>query len=61
MKLKILVGCAGDNYAYRKGDEYDDVPKEVADDLINAGFAIAIDPPKTERATTLPTEKAKKK
>jgi hypothetical protein len=38
MKIFILKGCAGVNYKYGKGGTYD-APEEIANDLINAGFA----------------------
>lgn len=60
MRIKVLIGCAGDNYAFRKGDEYD-TSEEIGKDLVKAGFAIELSAPKQERATATPTEKAKVK
>lgn len=60
MRIKLLVGVAGSDYAYQKGGEYD-CDAERAADLIKAGHAVAVGK-ETEKAVQKgAAEKAKKK
>ena len=49
MKIKLLTGLAGAEYVLGPGDERD-FPNDEAARLIEAGFAVPVSEPKTERA-----------
>lgn len=60
MKIKMLIGLAGNEYSLAPGDERD-FPQDEAIRLIQAGYAIPSAEEKIERAVSTPvTEKRKK-
>ncbi|MDX0318922.1 hypothetical protein [Sinorhizobium meliloti] len=60
MKIRMLVGLAGNEYALSPGDERE-FPDKEAIRLIDAGYAVPVAEEKTERAVAQPaTEKRKK-
>jgi hypothetical protein len=41
MKIKMLTSCAGEKFAYTKGDEIE-VSDKIAKDLIKAKYAVEV-------------------
>ncbi|MDW9792124.1 hypothetical protein GOB42_15165 [Sinorhizobium meliloti] len=54
MRIKMLVGLAGNEYSLSPGDERD-FPQNEAIRLIDAGYALPIAKKETERAVAQPT------
>lgn len=54
MKIKMLVGLAGNEYSLSPGDERD-FPQNEAIRLIDAGYALPVAEKETERALAVPT------
>ena len=53
MKIRMLTGLAGAEYVLGPGDERD-FPNDEAARLIEAGFAVPVSEPKTERTKGAP-------
>ncbi|WP_037392835.1 hypothetical protein [Sinorhizobium fredii] len=60
MKIKMLVGLAGNEYSLSPGDERD-FPQNEAIRLIDAGYALPVAEEKTERAVSEPAQERRGK
>lgn len=54
MKIRMLVGLAGNEYALSPGDEREFLDKEAIR-LIDAGYAVPVAEQRVERALAVPT------
>jgi hypothetical protein len=48
MKIKILNSCSGLDFSFTKGETIE-APEELAEELVKAGHAEAVEAPKPEK------------